>query len=539
MPESRIRGILRGLTLVLILAVAVWALMAPPEEGDHQDDHPETPRASSSGVRFVIRMSPGPNYLPGTVPFGIGEPLRGLSDVIRDFEARFPDTRIELLTVPITLREYLVTQLSSGQAPDIVNVNVEDVWVDIQKGWYVPLDPYLEAPNEFIRERGDPSQPGYEQWWDMFRYQAISRGKAAPDGLNYCLSFDMVETGIFYNKNIFREVGVEVPEDWDEFIEIMTKLKAAGHVPMLMVTDSFSDWCTDLFFDQLYYCLLPGIDLYQDPIREQYLQGYLDDNEVYYLYQQGFFTKEDPRITELWRLMYEFRQFANQNIVTVDLTRDFVMQKAAMLWMGSWMTYRMVADKSLGFDWGVFYLPPFTKKTTPYACETPMCVIGGAAAQFEVTNSAVSDTPAELPISERAKQSERLKRVIQFLQFMCVPENYERIVNEFECFLPNIVGVPTKPALKPFEEILERRYTTTKWVFTFDLRFNEIQRRMLELFLNDGIDLDAYMDWWESNLSAAAANLVVRKEIDLRPLEAEWGRLAPVRAGMEDLPDVP
>ena len=34
--------------------------------------------------------------------------------------------------------------------------------------------------------------PGYDQWWDMFKYQAISRGKAAPDNLNYCLSFYMV-----------------------------------------------------------------------------------------------------------------------------------------------------------------------------------------------------------------------------------------------------------------------------------------------------------------------------------------------------------
>jgi len=65
-------------------------------------------------------------------------------------------------------------------------VNVEDVWVDVQKNWYVPLDQFLEAPNPFIAEKGDPSQPGAKQWWDMFKYQAISRGKAAPDRLNYC-----------------------------------------------------------------------------------------------------------------------------------------------------------------------------------------------------------------------------------------------------------------------------------------------------------------------------------------------------------------
>lgn len=534
MGKALLKGI-KGISLALILGASVWALLPPREEAAGG-------RPASSGwgpapaIRFVLRVAPGIQYMPGYVPYGIGAPLQGLAGVIREFEARFPDTRIEIVTVPMGIREFLVTQLSSGAGPDIVSVNVEDVWVDVQKGWYVPLDSFLESPNEFIREQGDPRQPGYEQWWDMFKYQAISRGKAAPDGLNYCLSYDMVETGIYYNKDMFGEVGVGVPETWDEFVEIMGKLKGAGHVPMLMVTDSFSDWCTDLFFDQLYCCLLPGIDLFQDPTREPYLQGYLDDIEVYYLFQKGFFTKEDRRYRELWRLMHEFRQYSNQNIGNVDLTREFVTQKAAMLWTGSWLTYRLDADKALGFDWGVFYLPPFTRGTTRYACETPMCVIGGAAVQFEVTNSAVSDTPDDLPIAERARRSERLKRVIQFLQFLCIPEKYARIVNEVESFLPNIKGVPVLPALKPFEEILERRYTTTKWVFTFDLRFNEIQRRMIELYLNDGITLEEFLDWQSNNIATATANLMIRKPFDVTPLHAHWEALRGARAAMEDLP---
>jgi hypothetical protein len=282
---------------------------------------------------------------------------------------------------------------------------------------------------------------------------------------------------------------------------------------------------------------LPGIDLYKDPVREPYLQGYLDDNEIYFLFQQGFFTQRDPRYREVWRIMREYRQYCNQTLVNVDLIRDFVTQKAAILWNSSVVTYRLTADPDLGFEWGVFYVPQFTANTSPYACGHPMCVIGGAAAQFEVTNSAVSDTPAGLPIAERARQSRRLERVIQLLQFMCVPENYEQIVNEYDCFLPNIVGVPVRPSLQPFAEILERRYTTTKWVFTFDLKFNEIQRRILELYLNDGLTLDEFMDWQTSNIAASTANLALRKPLNLDQLERAWDELAPARAAMKDLPD--
>jgi raffinose/stachyose/melibiose transport system substrate-binding protein len=339
----------------------------------------------------------------------------------------------------------------------------------------------------------------------------------------------MIETGIFYNKDIFKKVGVEVPKDWDEFLEVCKKVRAAGYTPVLMGIGMFNDWCTDLFFDQLYSNLLPGIDLFKDPKREPYLQGYLDWDEICFLHDRGFFTPDDPRYREVWRLMKEFRPYVNRNLATTDLTREFVTQRGAMHWNSSNFCYRLLADKQLGFEWGVFYPPSFTDKTTPYASHVPMCVIGGSANQLEVTNSAFGDTgdPAT---------SERLKRVMALLQFLTLPENCERIVNEYPCFIPNVVGVPVLQPLKPFEEILERPYTTTKWVFTFDLKFSEIQQRMLELYLNEGITLDGFLEWQEENLDAACGNLVTRKPIDVPRLQAAWDAQAPARATMKDLP---
>ena len=516
-------------SLVVIVLVGLWVLWPPQEETAAGEEGDTGGTAEHRAAKYVLTFSPGASYLPGSTPYGIGDPLKGVSEVIADFEKRFPDTKIDVITVP-GVREYLVTQLSSGSAPDIINVNVEDVWIDVQKGWYVPLDPYLEAPNPFVLEQGGTDQPGSQQWWDMFKYQAISRGKAAPDNRNYCLTFDMIETGIFYNKDIFREVGVEPPKTWDDFLVVLAKLQEAGHIPLAMNLSAFNDWCVDLFFDQLYYSLLPGIDLVQDPTREKYLEGYLDWDELCFLHEKGFFTRKDPRYVEMWKLMRAFRKYVVRNLSTTDLTREFVTQDCAMLWSGTWMVYRLRGDKMLGFDWGVFYLPRFTEETTRFASNTDMCVIGGAGTQLEVTNHAFCDTgdPAT---------SERLKRTIAFLQFLCMPENYARIVNEYPCLMPNVLGVPVLPSLEPFERILERRYTTTKWVFTFDLKFSEIQQRMLELYLNDGIDLEGFMDWQEGNLDAACANLLNRKNLDMERLQRKWDELAPVRAGMEGLPD--
>ena len=105
-----------------------------------------------------------------------------------------------------------------------------------------------------------------------------------------------------------------------------------------------------------------------------------------------------------------------------------------------------------------------------------------------------------------------------------MPENNTQIVNEYPALLPNIVGVEALPILRPFAAILERRYTTTKWIFTFDLRFSEIQRRMLELYLSDGIDLAGFLEWQEQNIDAAIANLLQRKAPALDRLDARYQR---------------
>lgn len=527
MNWGRIRKGFKGLSLAVILAGGAWLLMPP--ESERKEEPAQADAVQRPDVRYTIKFNPGFFLMPDSVPFGIGKPLQGLKNVVREFEALFPDTRVEFVNMP-GVREYLVTQLSSGRAPDIVNVNVEDVWTDVQKGWYVALDPFLEQPNAFVRERGNPNAPGYNQWWDIFRYQAISRGKAAPDGLCYCISYDMIETAFFYNKDIFKKVGVEVPDDWEELIEVCRKLKDAGYIPVIMNIDVFSDWCTDLFFDQLYNNLLPGIDLLKDPKREPYLQGYLDWDEICFLHDKGFFTPRDKRWRNMWEIMKAFRPYVCKSLTSTDLTREFITQNGAAFWTFSPFTHRLTADKNLGFEWGVFYPPSFTDKTSPYASHVPMCVIGGSANQFEVTNSAFSDTGDP-------NTSERLKRVIALLQFLTLPENCGRIVNEFPCLIPNTVGVPVLPSLKPFEEILERPYTTTKWIFTFDLKFTEIQRRMLELYLNDGIDLDHFVQTQEDNLTAACENLILRKPVDTAKMQAVWDELASIRATMKDLPN--
>lgn len=520
---------LRYVSLVAVIALGVVALRPPPgtDPADKRErSGSEAGKSRAVGERkYVIRVAPN-FYMPGRRMNPGDKPLSGMREVADEFEKRFPDTRVEMLDVPVGQREWLVTQLSAEQAPEILNVNVEDVWQDVQKGWYVPLDRYLEAPNEFVKA----GEKGSRQWWDLFRYQEISRSKAAPDGKMYCITLDMIETGIFYNKDLFAKLGLRPPKDWAEFMRLQDKIRSAGVTPMLVHTVSLADWGVDLVFDQLYRDIRATLDLKKDPKRDVFYKGYLDWDEIAFLNSKGFFTQQDPRWAEMFRILKDWRRHMPKDLGAADYNREFVQGKGAMYWTSSLFVQRLMRDPQRKFEWGVFYLPPITRETSRYAGGYSQCIIGEAATQFVVTNSSYSDTGS-------AETSTKLKRCVQFLQFATTPENCDRVVNEMVALMPNVLGVPDRPELKPFiENLVERPYTTTKWLYTFDLRFSEVMNRMLYLYLMDGVPEQEFMDWMAKNVQAACATVVRRKNLDLTPHAAAWTEAAPLRAAMEDLP---
>src|SRR3954467_7985530 len=110
--------------LLLVLALATWAFWPSHQPDDVASlKHRQT---LNPHAKYVIRMSPA-HYMPGSIPQNVGAPLQGFNKMADRFERLFPDTAIEFVEVPSSQREWLVTQLSAEQAPDILQVNVEDV----------------------------------------------------------------------------------------------------------------------------------------------------------------------------------------------------------------------------------------------------------------------------------------------------------------------------------------------------------------------------------------------------------------------------
>ena len=128
------------------------------------------------------------------------------------------------------------------------------------------------------------------------------------------------------------------------------------------------------------------------------------------------------------------------------------------------------------------------------------------------------------------------KRVVAFLQFLTTPANCDTVVNEHIALLPNVKGVEPHAELKPFDEFLQREYAMTKWLFTFDNQWNQVLMRMLELYLNDGIDRERLVELMEQDLQRATTRLQKRKSVDLSGLQKVWDEREPQRRQFKELP---
>jgi raffinose/stachyose/melibiose transport system substrate-binding protein len=462
------------------------------------------------------------DYRPDFTPQAIGEPNKAITEVAAEYMRVHPDVSVDFRVVGMrgdaTEGDWMKPQLMEGIAPDIIGVNTEIVWPDVGKGWWVSLEPYMARPNPYVPK----GQPGSEQWWDLFANPALTKAKRAPNGQLYSISYDLVETGIFYNKEIFRKCGIDVPDDWQgpgnwqEFLGIQERIKRRGYIPFIMRIEWARDWAQDYLFDQLFYEIIDEIDKEKGPAdEEEYLRGYLFPKEMCWLIKNGYFSPASRRYREVWRLMREWREFWNKDLSNTDQNRLFLLQKGAMLWDGSWMIRRMKLDPLVKFDWGIFYLPPITKKTSPYACGAEPAVIGGAGMQYSVSNSAV--------------RKNQVEEAIDFLYFLTRPDNAEKIINEAGLFIPNIRGAKMSPELAPFAEIIKHRYCTVKWLNSFRTEFTDMHQRLIELFLGDGIGLKEFLRRADEHMNREADELLAMHS---RPeakefwdfADPKWGR---------------
>jgi len=238
-------------------------------------------------------------------------------DSIAAAQTSVPNVKINKIVAPNIDRNAYAKQLqASGQFPDLLaSINPKDF---IEAGLLTPFD---------------------KQWLeDNFVLPAANdiQGKSYIPPTN-----SQIIPMVFYNKEIFAKNGLSVPKNWADFMQVVTKLKAAGVTPI------------ELAGGEPWSASMPLVGLVSANVLGKN-QNWLGDR---YAKKVKFTDANMVAAVQKQRDLINAGAFDNGalGVNYADANAQFLAGKAGMYLMGSWFIGQIKAEQAATF--GTFLLP--------------------------------------------------------------------------------------------------------------------------------------------------------------------------------------
>lgn len=333
----------------------------------------------------------------------IGTDARTVIDEINSaFMEEYANVTVEFESAPTD--QYLnviKTKLASGDAPDVFGVFPGTEVKDYAKAGYLmdlSSEPYVNDISEGALK--------------------VVRGE---DGKIYSIPMDMNVLVVTYNKKIFSDLGLSVPNSWDEFLSVCEKIKQAKIIPIALGNKDL--WVTQL----IPYAMAPSMIYAKNP-------GF--DQDMY----DGKVKFNGPEWKEIIERYLDLNKKGYFNTGVLGTTYDQTVQliatgKSAMVVNGNWILAPIrQANKDL--DLGMFPLPAVD------------------AGEDITVSSAVGSTTA---ISASTKVPVEAKKL---LAFWMKPEMVKKYLAEKKAF-PTLKGIEVNfdPAAKELNPYLAKGKT--------------------------------------------------------------------------------
>lgn len=177
------------------------------------------------------------------------EPRKSFYDQkIKEFEEANPNVKINVDSVlNDSYKEKVRVLVSNDDLPDIFS-SWSDTFAEnlVSSGRIKPLTDLIESDSDW-------SGKIIESQYEGFTF----------DDTTYGIPFTIDGKAFFYNKEIFEEVGVDAPETYDEFIEVLDELQAAGYETPLVegLTDA---WAISHYMGTIFHRVVEPEILAQD-----------------------------------------------------------------------------------------------------------------------------------------------------------------------------------------------------------------------------------------------------------------------------------
>ncbi len=301
----------------------------------------------------------------------------GVMDTLNtEFEAAHPGVKIERVVKTLDdLKVTLKLALSESTGPDVAQVNQgrSDMGAMVQADLLLPLNDYSTQ----------------YKWGDRFSTSVASRNSFTPDGKTfgegnlYGVSPTAEVVGVYYNKGIFDANGWTIPATFDEFEDLLAKIKAKGITPISF--GSLDGWNAIHEFSAVQHILV-SLD-------------YIN-NFVYGVNNATFDTPENQQAAAVMQDWVAKDYFSPDfsGVGYDDSNKLFKTGEGAMTITGSWLAGELIGDTDQQFG---FFLLPANPDHTRLA-------IGGVGIPFAIRKTTThADLAAEYldwMVSPRAAQ---------------------------------------------------------------------------------------------------------------------------------------
>nr|WP_251037510.1 ABC transporter substrate-binding protein [Paenibacillus albidus] len=363
-------------------------------------------------------------------------------DLLDEFEQKH-NIKVNLQLLPAEqTATVLQTKLAVDETPDIIQYNLASAVTDLN----------LERNFEILDN---------EPWVARL----LNKDVLSAEGHVYSfhVSQDTGMQGVVYNKDIFKELGLEIPNNFEEFLAVCEKIKASGITPVFM---PFKDaWAANIW---------PAA-------------AFAD-----------FAAKNEPALFDdinanrkKWADIPEFATFLQQQYdvykkgyTNADILSDsydmavgkFLNKEVAMMFMGDWLIEN-VSEKDPNMHLGLFAIP-----------------------SAEGASLGASPLGGQLFVPKKAKHLAEAKK---FLEFIATKEVAQKIVDN-QGYVSNFndVNTPELPEYK--QEIVDQYITPKKTVLTTDA-YMLVDRSELYRLLQDefagGLDPQGVLKAWDEKFN--------------------------------------
>ncbi len=380
--------------------------------------------------------------------------------------------------------QWMITEISSGSAPDITFMQGA-TYAD--RNWFISLNSYLDQPNIFIE--------GNEKWKDIFpSYLWNSYMTSDANGNIVAIPVTLypgVATAYFYNKDIFEKVGVSVPKNWEEFIDICKKINDAGYIAVgpwsLNKTPKINCW-------DIQFSLGPTFALKMQDQWDYNGDGIMSQNELVRAEYEGkFYSKNNPAVLEIYKqVKRKYQEVLQEGAANTNYETLWKEGKVAMMEDGVSRLALENADMTRTFEYGMFPAPIADSATSEYAADIEYET---GPYQPPIANSFNIVRPAV----EGKKGRE--EAAVRFLQWITKPENTSQIVLEQQGqALGAVKGTAIPPALEEWFEQFFPRLPQTQWVLGPTIDSTDMLSRYLEMWVSDYISDQEFLDQYDKIL---------------------------------------